>query len=85
MARRVLEFQVVMHYSDEAPETPGRRPFGYERIDHVPTVGESVDLHWLDGRLAGHVVVQKVDGAVLHVGDLLKGSGRGAGDRGGGE
>ena len=75
-----IEFQVVMHYEDEAPET-----FGYEWLDHAPLVGESVDLHWLDGRLAGHVVVQKVEGAVLHVGDLLKGSGRGAGDRGGGE
>ena len=82
MARRVLEFQVVMHYSDEewAPQT-----FSYERIGHVPTVGESIDLHWLDGRLAGHAVVQKTEGTVLHVGDLLEGSGRGAGDRGGGE
>ena len=71
----LIELQVVMHYADEewAPET-----FGYESLDHVPAVGEKVDLHWTDGRLAGHVVVREIVGTVLHVGDILKGPGRGA-------
>ena len=57
-----FSFKVVEHYDDEAPET-----FGYEKLDHVPVPGEVIQLHWLDGREAHRVRVERVIGFTLHV------------------
>ncbi len=49
-------YEVIELHYDEGPE-----PFGVERFDHHPVVGEIIRLHWLDGTEAGLVKVDKVD------------------------
>lgn len=59
-----IEYRIVEHYDDEAPE-----PFGFELIParYVPKPGDVIMLHWLDGREAYQVKVDEVRGTTLHV------------------
>lgn len=50
-------FEVWEHYDD--PASP--EPFGIEVLDRLPTVGEEIDLHWLNGNLYRRVKIVKVD------------------------
>lgn len=52
----LFDFLVWEVYEDEAPE-----PHGNEVFDHVPTPGEVIELHWLEGDSAGKRVVLAVD------------------------
>jgi hypothetical protein len=59
---RMFNYMVVEEFDGEAPET-----FGGEMLDHHPVVGEILQLHWHDGRLAYRAVVKSVDPSVFRV------------------
>jgi sortase (surface protein transpeptidase) len=56
------EFRVTEQNDDSYDEN-----FGYERLAKVPSVGDRIDLHWLDGSLAYPVTVTRVDGDRMRI------------------
>lgn len=59
-----IEYEVIEHYQDAAPE-----PFGHylHPAGPQPKAGDSIMLKWLDGRDAYRVTVDRVVGVTLHV------------------
>jgi len=51
----LYEWKVQEFYKEECPDW-----FGWERLDHIPVIGEIITLHWLDGREAYKVKVAGV-------------------------
>jgi hypothetical protein len=58
----MFDYMVVEELDGESPEI-----FGSEMLDHHPVVGEILQLHWRDGRLAHRAVVKLVDPSVFRV------------------
>jgi len=60
----LIEYKVIEHFPNDAPEL-----FGFERFpaDRAPCVGDVVTLHWIDGRVAYDVRVDRIVGTTLHV------------------
>lgn len=62
-----IEYRVIEEYDDAAPE-----PFGFERIaiESAPKPGDVIMLHWLDGRDAYRVRVDRISTSTLYVSPL---------------
>ena len=57
----LFEYEVMLHYTDEAPEL-----FGHVQLEKIPAVGERVMLKWLDGKEYASVIVSKVGGTKIN-------------------
>ena len=60
-----LEFLIVEHFDEGAPE-----PFGsyLHPIPHdYPSIGETIQLRWLDGSAAYKAKIFRIEGNTLHV------------------
>jgi hypothetical protein len=60
-----FEFTIFLLEDGEPPD-----PFGSEFLPVTPKVGETITLHYLDGRVACQAIVHEVQGTTLFVKDL---------------
>ena len=58
----LLEFTIIEHYKNNAPE-----PFGFMLFESIPKIGAKVQLKWLDGSDAHKVRITAVSEVNLEI------------------